>query len=192
MKLTKVEINRKLIHFSSAIFPLAYYFRFERHTMTGIMIVIALMFFAVEYLRLRGSLLDDLLKPIFRLAIRPHEANRLTGAAFVFLGNLVVIALFPKMVAIPALLVLAVSDTAAALVGIPWGNHRLGNKSLEGSAAFFIVSLGLLALFPGIPWIGKFGAAAIGTIVEALINYMDDNITIPLAVATIIWLFMAF
>ncbi len=191
MKLTKVEINRKLIHLSSAIFPVAYYFWFQRHTMTGIMTVIALVFFTVEYLRLRGSVLSGLLKPIFGLAIRSHETDRLTGAAFVFLGNLVVIALFPKMVAIPALLVLAVSDTAAALVGIPCGKHRLGNKSLEGSTAFFIVSLGLLALFPNIPWIGKFGAAAIGTIVEALINYIDDNITIPLAVAATISLFMA-
>ena len=188
MKLTAVEINRKLIHTSSAIIPLVYWFVVPQNIMIYGLVVVNLVFFLVEYLRLIDSPAGRFLSWFFKPAIREREASRVTGAAFVFLGNLVTITLFPKGIAVPALLILSISDSFAALIGIPLGKHRIGTKSLEGSLAFFLVSIAVLAFFPSISWIAKILGAALGTLVEAFLGMVDDNIAIPVSVAAILWL----
>lgn len=90
-----------------------------------------------------------------------------------------------------AILPLMVADPAAALVGLRYGRHRYrvpgGDKSVEGSAAFFVVALGCAA----IPLIGTGGGlpsltaiiafALMLTLVEALATQGSDNVLIPLA-----------
>ncbi|MCF7797997.1 MAG: hypothetical protein K9N11_08350 [Lentisphaeria bacterium] len=190
MKLTTVEINRKLIHITSAIIPLVYWFWIPKQWMVYGLILINLVFFLIEYERLRGTRLGDWLGWFFKPAIRSQEKHRVTGAAFVFLGNLITIAWFPMTIAVPALLILSISDAFAALVGIPLGKHRLGSKSVEGSLAFFVVSVVVLMFFPAIPWVAKLIGAAIGTLVEVYVNFVDDNITIPVSVALSLLIFI--
>ncbi|MBQ1899795.1 MAG: hypothetical protein II153_02695 [Erysipelotrichaceae bacterium] len=45
-----------------------------------------------------------------------------------------------KYTVLAALLMWGLGDASAALIGIPYGRHRLGRKSLEGTLAMFIVS----------------------------------------------------
>lgn len=187
MKLSSVEINRKLIHTSSVAIPLLYWFWIPANVMIFSLVVINLAFFVIEYQRLLGNKAGKFLEWFFKPAIRNHEAQRVTGAAFVFLGNLVTIALFPKMIAVPALLLLSISDSFAALIGIPFGKHPLGTKSIEGSLAFFLTAIALLACFPEITWPVKILGAFTGTIVEAFLTKIDDNIAIPVSVAIVIW-----
>ena len=190
MKLTPVEINRKLIHTCSAAIPLLYWFWLPADVMILGLVVINLAFFVIEYQRLLGTRVGKLLEWLFKPAIRTQEATKVTGAAFVFLGNLATIALFPKQIAVPALLVLSISDSFAALIGIPLGKHPIGEKSIEGSLAFFISALAVLAFFPEIGWSAKIFGALTGTLVEAFLKQIDDNIAIPLSVAVVIWAFI--
>lgn len=190
MKLTTVEINRKLIHISSAAIPLVYWFWIPKQWMVYGLIVINLVFFLIEYERLRDSQVGRWLGWLFKPAIREQEKRRVTGAAFVFLGNLITIAWFPITIAVPVLLILSISDAFAALVGIPLGRHRLGSKSVEGSMAFFVVSVVVLLFFPTIPWTAKLMGAAVGTLVEVFVNFVDDNIAIPVAVALAMSIFI--
>jgi phytol kinase len=87
------------------------------------------------------------------------------------------------------LLPLMLADPAAALVGRRWGRHRYripgGEKSLEGSAAFFATAFVCLAgLLLGAD--GRLPLAAIGvlaltlTVVEALTARGLDNLLVPL------------
>ena len=85
---------------------------------------------------------------VFRPFAHPHEAWRINSATW-FTSSLVLLALVGRpMVASTALVVLALADPAAAIVGRRFGTIKLINgRSLQGSAAFFAVgALGALAL----------------------------------------------
>ena len=92
------------------------------------------------------------------------------------------------------ILTMVLPDAAAALVGTRWGTHRFGRpgreKTVEGSAAFFILALPCICL-PLRYWTGRGWAAALvlslyvallATLVEALSWNGTDNLTVPGAV----------
>jgi len=91
------------------------------------------------------------------------------------------------------ILTLTLADAVAALVGTRRGAHRLGRpgreKSLEGSAAFFIVALPSaylpLRLWSAEGWVEtlllSLILAFLTTLVEALSRNGLDNLTVPLA-----------
>jgi dolichol kinase len=182
------EIWRKLIHLGSAAFPIAYWLT-NQTVMLWVLVPLAAFAIGAETLRH--------LKPGFRAFIdrwlgrllRRAEDHTLTGATCVTLGALLSIVLFDKPIAIAVLLFLSVSDALASLVGIRFGRIRIGGKSLEGSAVFF-VSAAVIALFVlrTTPLVAIAGAA-VATLVEALPlkvagHKLDDNLTIPLITGT--------
>jgi phytol kinase len=93
---------------------------------------------------------------------------------------------------VPAMLVLALADPAAALVGRSWGLTRYhlcgGRKTLEGSLAFLAcafacvyLSLGLLTpLGPLALLLWSLHVAVLATGLEALAPRGSDNLAIPL------------
>ena len=95
-------------------------------------------------------------------------------------------------------LTLALADAAAALVGTRHGAHRFGGpgreKSLEGSAAFFLAALPCayvpLRLWPEGGWawtlLLSLDLALLLTLVEALSGNGLDNLTVPLAACLIL------
>ena len=99
-------------------------------------------------------------------------------------------------VAAAAILMWGMGDAMAALVGIPFGKHKIrfkpinGRKSWEGSFAMmvasFVVGTGLLWLYhgfaPGFVILPVLIAALIGTIVEMLSPSEWDTVTVPIAI----------
>jgi phytol kinase len=93
-----------------------------------------------------------------------------------------------------AVLVLAVSDAAASLIGIRFGRHRLqveGDvKSIEGCIAFFatahVIVFSALALLTDLPLavclLSATYAAGLGACIELVSRSGTDNLFIPLAV----------
>jgi dolichol kinase len=101
--------------------------------------------------------------------------------------------LFPKLVFITAFSILIVSDTLAALVGRKIGAHPFMKKSAEGTLAFFVSALIVVAVAPKAEGIAAeffIGAAAalVGTLVEASGIRLDDNLTIPATVGGVLWM----
>ena len=106
------------------------------------------------------------------------------GLVFLFAGRNLILYLVP-------ILILTFADTAAALVGSRYGSTRLwmgrGEKSLEGSVAFLVVSLLIASL--ALSWMGQaFGtkmlvSAALVSLLLAVIEAMAgrglDNLLIP-------------
>ncbi len=175
------ELVRKAIHLSSSFIPLLYWLIFDRDLMLKVVIVLASGFLFAEYLRFHLPVAKQLFIKIFGSALRDHEQKKLTGATYVFTGAVLCIFLFPKEIAVPSLLILSLSDTFAALVGIPFGRHRFLAKTVEGSTAFFIVTLIILAFFFPDKIILNFIVALFLTVVEAYPSNLDDNFMIPLA-----------
>lgn len=119
--------------------------------------------------------------------LRDHEDRRLTGATALSIGYTVVAVLLPGIPALAGILVAGVADSLAAVVGKRFGRARYpGGKSLEGSAAFLVVTFPLLAiLLPVGPWVAL-GLALALTVLEAFSLPVDDNFYLPLATALVI------
>lgn len=174
------ELVRKAIHISSSIIPLAYWFTFDRGTILRVVLILSLGFLTAEYLRMHSNIFKDVFLKLFGPALRSHEKHKLTGATYVFTGAAVCIFLFPKEIAVPSLLILSISDTFAALVGIPFGKHKFLDKSMEGSLAFFIFTIGILTLFFPQALLVNLVIALAVTLAEAFPMNLDDNFLIPI------------
>ena len=109
-----------------------------------------------------------------------EKQGSLTGSTWVFVGALITIILVPQPFSLLALFFLAFGDPLAALVGIKFPFIKIGNKTLSGSLACFIMCLfvGLVLNFEissQVILIGAFTA----TIAELYSIKINDNISIP-------------
>ena len=88
--------------------------------------------------------------------------------------------------AVTAVLVSAIGDGAAAIIGMKYGHRKLkGNRTLEGAIGGFI--FGLLAFLPlwfflGIPWIYGIIAASVLLIVDLVSPAINDNLVNPISI----------
>ena len=104
--------------------------------------------------------------------------------------------------AVTAILMWGTGDAAAALVGIPFGKHKVnfkpadGKKSWEGTAAMLLVSfvcgLAVFLLYCHFP-IGKaflpiFAGAVIGSAAELFSPSEYDTVTVPVAILAVLLL----
>ena len=153
----------------------------------GLILISSLFLVAIIIDAIR-LLLPDLNRIFFRWfgpLLRQEEEGRPTGTGYYLAGILISILLFKREIALFSMTILAVGDPAASTIGKRWGQFRIGGKSLEGSIAFFITSLGagliLYGLWPALP-IGILITGAItGTLAELISNKLNDNLIIPLA-----------
>ena len=123
---------------------------------------------------------------LLRSLLLPREAQRVASSTWYMAGILVAVVLFPLEAAVPAIWVLALADPAAGCVGRRWGRRPLGTGTLEGFAAFLLVAGAILSVAVPLP------AALLGAIVGGLVEIapwrVDDNLTIPPAVAGALWI----
>jgi phytol kinase len=130
---------------------------------------------------------------IFKLIPSIHSVQRKTlGEIFFPLGIALsaIIFLPSNTVAFQCgILVLAVSDALAAIIGIKFGKHVFnifGNKkSLEGSIAFFITT-GLILLGFDVDFVHILIVSLLLTIVEFFLVFGLDNLILPILSAYIL------
>jgi dolichol kinase len=100
---------------------------------------------------------------------------------------------FPLRVAVPIFTMFLVSDAVAALVGRHWGRHHWGStpRTIEGSAAFLTVGLGVMGGFSALPFALGAVATIVACVAEALPHPGNDNVRAPmvsaLAVVVLEW-----
>lgn len=149
---------------------------------------------ALDVARLRVPALNAVAFRWLRPLISPREATGVASSTWYVLAAFLTYGLFPVSVAVPSLLVLALADPAASLVGRTWGRRKVGKGSVEGGVAFFAVALVVLLLSaaPGpISWAGALAVAALVSAVEITPLGLDDNLTVPLATAAGLRLLLA-
>lgn len=181
--LLAAELKRKAIHLASLVIPLGYfaspdswYVWWERALLASVILSLAIEVFRLNHPRTR-----HVFRHFFGELLRNHEEATLLGSTYLLIACLLSIHLFPKPVAVLALLFLILGDTVAAIVGKSVGRIRIFSKTLEGSLACFAVCYGLTAFMPGIPFpVGLIGAA-VATVFELLPIPLDDNFRIPLS-----------
>jgi dolichol kinase len=191
----KAELARKGIHFLSLSIPIIYYY-IDRDLALTLLVPITLAFLTVDLLRYYHKPTADLFYKIFRFMLRKHEqdenSKRLNGATNVLIAASLCVIIFPKLIVLTAFPILIISDSVAALFGRRFGRRKFLQKSVEGSLAFFIFALIVIAFTPKVDgsmneyFIGAI-AAFVGTVVEASSWKFDDNLSIPLSVGVIMW-----
>lgn len=177
------EVYRKLIHYAIAMIPICYFFFFDRTTILWILGVLTGSIIIGEILRMRFVFFRRLYKLILGKVVRKNEDHTFTGATFSLLGTFITILIFEKYVAIFAVLVLALADSTAALVGRKLGRIPCLGKTVEGTGAFLLIAILLAMFIPELPRTGALLGALVATIVELLPSPMNDNIMIPLSAA---------
>ncbi len=194
-KSLKKEFYRKAIHLSSLWIPLVIYL-----THPGVSVALFALLLAgdviLEYANYKKyPWARQLFGKVFAKTLRNKETVRVrfqaTGSMYVLAAAIVCTILFSKPIAVIALSVMLVSDTAAALFGKAYGTRRLyKDKSLEGTAAFFLsallVNMLCAPIFP-------FNVASVIACLSATLAEMfedkleiDDNFSIPLVVGIVL------
>jgi dolichol kinase len=142
--------------------------------------------FAADWVRLAVPSLNRLFFMSFRLLASPREAGAVASSSWYALGATLVWAFTPGWPAVAALLVLGLADPAASVMGRAFGRRPLGKGTRLGSLVFFSVATAILVPFVG--WAPALGTAVIVALVEIMPWGVDDNLTVPVATAAMLWL----
>ncbi len=191
--------KRRAFHLCAAmVFPVvALAFGYKAAVYTAAIAVAALA--SGEALRLAVPAVNVRAVALLGPLLKPREKRSPTAATYLALASLTVLLLFGIPAATLALAYTALGDPAAGIVGTKYGRlrvrllgQRLGGKSLEGTLAFLAVST---AVGTGLWAAGVYGTlwpALVGAAVAALVEFLpvplEDNVTVPLASAAIMWL----
>jgi dolichol kinase len=120
--------------------------------------------------------------------LRPGEERKLNGTPPYILGVALTLLLFPEPAAVAAILFLVVGDVSATTVGERWGRHRVGAKSLEGTAAFFaaacLAGFAARAVLHGPAPAAIAAGAWCAALVELFLpRFANDNLVVPIVAA---------
>jgi dolichol kinase len=185
---------RNLFHIGSAVVAiLALMLAPTRACLIGLAGAFFAAAWSMELARRLSPRANDRLMALFGRVAHPHEREHVNSSTWYATALIVLAVGASRPVAIIAVGVLGIADPVAALWGRRFGRTRLRTgRSLEGSLGF-VVAGGLTAfavasaLLPG----GVGGhvllaliAGLTGAVAELLSTRLDDNLTIPLAVAT--------
>lgn len=174
------ELLRKRLHIGTALAPLAVWLLpfTASVVLLGGALVMAL---AVEWARRRVPWVRYRFLRGTRIMLRGHERHRFAGATHMATAYLLALLLFPRPVAVAAMLYNALGDAAAAVVGRRWGRHRTSwGKSWEGAGAALGINFGVGLLVPGIGLFAALLGAAASAIIEFLPLPLDDNLRVTI------------
>ncbi len=193
-----LELRRQFAH-ALGIFTVPVIFYFGKFWSLLLLGAIAIFFFILAAYKLekqkRGKnfLLEEFaaIENFFEERIYKNferkESFPMKGAILFYLGAFLTLLFFPEKIAAASIAVLAIGDSASTLIGKKFGRHKIsGNKTLEGSLGFFIFSF-LILLFFVSPERAIF-AALISAFAES-VEQIDDNLSVPLAVAAALTIF---
>ncbi len=193
--MSRNEITRKLLHLTSIWVVLLYGFIGVLPTfliVSGALVILLL----IDIIRITNTpfkpVVDDLLKHFkFQSMFRANEKHSLNGASYMMISAFATIILLPKAAFLSAFTILVISDVLASIVGQLYGEHKVSNKSLEGSAAFLISALVICLIFSliyDVKLLPLFVAAFAATAAELFSKKLrvNDNLLIPI-VFGIVW-----
>ena len=184
----KNEILRKLIHLFDSVIPLSLFY-ISRENLLFILTPVTIIFIILDFARHHISYLGKIYSTCFNIVTREIEQkrNNVTGASYYLLGCLIVVYFFHDInIIISSLLIMSISDSFAALIGVKYGKTKIyGKKSLEGSFSFFVSTIIILYMFMNnlSPFEYMYISLLI-TLVELFsFHIINDNLTIPVFAA---------
>ncbi|RTK93355.1 MAG: hypothetical protein EKK61_01420 [Rickettsiales bacterium] len=188
------EIQRKIFHLYSLIFPVAYIF-ISKSTMCIALTIITAIALYLDISRHYNPKIKTLVANFFGRFLREEENNgqfAFSGASYMACGFLLTCLLFNKGLAINSWFILIISDCFAAIVGLKYGSPLFNGKTLAGSISFFVsaVFISILTYFV-IGYRTTFIIIIVSSFVVTIIEFfskeikINDNFSIPVSYALI-------
>ena len=179
------EISRKVIHLLMLVI-LLFYIVFEKKynkTYALLALILLLLFFLIiEYIRLDL----DIKIPLVGFFIRPKEINKMSGVIYFIIASIICLAVFDFGIALASLLMTTLGDMTAAIAGQKYGHTMVfKKKTLIGGVAELVVNIiigvGIVLFFSNITIYTMLAMAFTATIIEIVVESIDDNLVVPLA-----------
>jgi len=187
----QAELVRKGIHLFALVIPIGYVLvTFPTAIFwVGLSAAVSIL---IDLSRFRHWRIWKYLAILLTPIIREHEIKGgFTGASYILVTSALTIFIFPKTIAIAAIVFIIIGDTAAALIGRKYGRHKLiKNKSIEGSLACLISLAAISFAIPGLPTEAGLAGALTATLAEAFSGPLDDNLTVPLSSGVVMLIIM--
>lgn len=193
-----LQIARRLFHMGNGIAVASLYWVSFSHTqMIHAIGTIACLLYVFEQIRINYPEKAQKFIPMTKFIMRAEEQLKESAMVPYAFAVLLTIITFPKPIALVAIYTLAIADPLSAIIGIKYGKRRLvPHKSLEGSSAFFISTLIISLIVLGIYSGGIDGVVALVSLLlafsasafEMIPLKIDDNLTIPLFTAFMLWI----
>lgn len=133
----------------------------------------------LDVVRLRVPAVNRSFFRLLRPLASAREAAGIASSTWYLVGGLLSYLLFSPLHAMLSILVLAVADPAAAVVGQRIGGRRIGTGSLSGTLTFFAVAS--VILYGGTGRLEVVFVALAVALLETVPDLGDDNLVIPLA-----------
>jgi dolichol kinase len=174
-----------------------YLISFSHSQMVNLLGTIACALYVVEQVRVAYPETAAKLLPFTRFIMRAEEQLKESAMVPYAMAVLLTIVAFPKHIALIGIYSLAIADPLSAIIGIKWGKHKISpTRSVEGGIAFFL-SVFLVTLIILTGYNGKFDLFVLfislfmglaGALFDLIPLKLDDNMTIPLFVSSMLWL----
>lgn len=191
-ELWRKEFKRKAFHQLTLLY-LGAYLLLGHPTSAWAAAAFTALVTAVELLRLRTAVGRAFFEKWFGIIIRTKEADRFSGAFYASLGTSTVFALFggTPAIIIASILALSLGDAVSPLVGMRFGWKPFTvmgtQRSVDGTLAGFFMALAI-GLLTGFPLPVALGAAAVFSLVDTFPVKPDDNLWIPIAFGSALYL----
>jgi len=178
------HIGRKLYHLIGGLGLLSAYYLLGRQRALLFYSILFIVVLLVDGARLVIPAWNRFVFTRFGSFIRRSEERKLTGTPPYVLGIGLSLFLYPTEIATYAVCFLAVGDVAATTIGERYGKTRIGNKSLEGTAAFIVAAIGAGAILSftsvNLPLLVMILGALVAAGVELMPLPLNDNLVIPI------------
>ncbi len=179
----KRELFRKGVHLLGCIFP--FIAHSNKNLAVSIMSTMIVLYSISEIFRYIGVSFSPFTYITRRAQRHVEKRGIIVGPVLLGLGMLLTILFFNYNEYLPAILIVSISDTLSALVGLRYGKIHilnLKNRTLLGSLAFFL-SACIILLFTSGPRFIILPLAVLASLIELIPIYNLDNLLIPIGVA---------
>jgi dolichol kinase len=199
----RLQLRRKLQHITTGLLFFALESLFDKLQAMALLWFGAALVFGFHRLRIAVPAINERFVKICQAYLRPHERNNLPGAFYFFVGVAISVTLFPRRIALLALIYLSIGDPIASYFGIVFGGNsrKFSNgKSVVGmmammilcfvmTIAFFIVRVGIYDPLEMIIWalVGSISAAFAESLPVLQVLGLDDNLRVPVISGSALW-----
>jgi acyl-phosphate glycerol 3-phosphate acyltransferase len=186
-------VRRKIWRYMGLLFPGLAYPLWGPVAFRYIVVIAGLIALSLELIRKYSKSINEFLKKIFKPTGKSEEAHKISGTSYFLMGSAIA-GLFSVPYSLISIVMLAMGDSWAVLVGKKWGKHQwLKGKSVEGSLACFFISFvsGVVYMnLIGLPisYMSLIVGALSATVVEGFGNLLNDNLTMAPIAAFFMWL----
>jgi glycerol-3-phosphate acyltransferase PlsY len=160
-----------------------FYMIFTQMVALMIIGIVATVFIVLDIMRFLHKQTNELLTVKIKSIFRKNEAKKFSSMTIFLVASFITILVFDEDIAITALTFLIFGDIFSKIFGLAYGKHKIFQKTLEGTLAYFgcalicgfvlynIIEINLLLLL-----IGVFAAP----LVELFSFQLNDNFTVSL------------